>query len=95
MASPPARCTSEPAGGECPEVRFLARAADYEIALLVPSPAAHLRPSAEPLVRLRFWGGQVEVVLTLAEVAAFTADVRPLQAYLQDERTACPHHKRR
>jgi hypothetical protein len=94
MAPPPARCTSEPAGGECPEVRFLARAAEYEIALLVP-PAAHLRPPAEPLVRLRFRGGPVEVVLALAEVVAFTADVQQLQAYLQDERTACPPHKRR
>jgi hypothetical protein len=93
--APPARCTSEPAGGECPEVRFLARTAAYEIALLVPPPAAHLQPPAEPLVRLRFRGGQVEVVLALAEVVAFTADVQQLQGYLQDERTACPPHTRR
>ena len=72
----------------------MARAAAYEIALLVQPPACRLRPPVEPLVRLRFRGGQVEVVLTLAEVVAFTADVQQLRAYLQDERTDRPHQQR-
>jgi hypothetical protein len=78
---------SEPVRGEALEVRFLARTPDYEIALLVPPPACRLRPPAKPLVRLRFRGGQGEVVLTLAEVGAFTTDLQQLQAYLQHERT--------
>jgi hypothetical protein len=94
MACLPACCTSEPARGEALEVRFLARAADYEIALLVPPPACRCRPPAEPLVRLRFRGGEVEVGFTLAEAAAFTTGLRQLRAYLQDERTARPHHNR-
>ena len=71
--------TEEPARGERPEVRFLARAEGYEIVL----PGT---PPAEPLVRLRFEGGQVEVMLTLAEVAAFCTALQRLQAYLQHER---------
>jgi hypothetical protein len=75
--------TDQPTRGEPPEVRFLARAEGYEIVLLGP-------PLAKPLVRLRFAGGQVEVVLTLAEVATFSTALQRLQEYLQDARLDHP-----
>jgi hypothetical protein len=76
--------TDQPARGEPPEVRFLARAESYEILLLVP-------PSAKSLVRLRFAGGWVEVVLTLVEVATFSTALQRLQEYLHDARLDHPH----
>jgi hypothetical protein len=76
--------TDQPARGEPPEVRFLARAEGYEIVLLGP-------PSAQSLVRLRFASGQVKVVLTLAEVATFSTALQWLQEYLHDARLDHPH----
>jgi hypothetical protein len=72
-------------------VRFLARAEGYEIVLLGPPRASHPRPPAEPPVRLRFVGGQFEVMLTVAEVAAFSTALWRLQGYLQDARLGHPH----
>jgi len=65
----------------------LLRTHGYELALLVPPPAPPPGPPAEPLVRLRFRGAQVEVVLTLATLVALSADLKQLQEYLQIERT--------
>ena len=70
-----------------PELRYLLRTHGYELALLVPPPAPPPGPPAEPLVRLRFRGAQVEVVLTLATLVALSADLKQLQEYLQIERT--------
>jgi hypothetical protein len=74
-----------------PEVRYLARTHAYEIALIVLPPSPPPRPPAEPLVRLRFLGEQVEVVLTPAKLVALSADLKQLQEYLQIERTRRPH----
>jgi hypothetical protein len=76
--------TDQPARGEPPEVRYLARSEGYEIVLLRP-------PPAKPLVRPRFAGGQVEVVLTVAEVATFSTALQRLQEYLHDARLDHPH----
>ena len=75
-----------------PELRYLARTHAYELALLVPPPSPPPGPPAEPLVRLRFLGEQVEVVLTPATLVALSADLKQLQEYLQIERTRRPHH---
>jgi hypothetical protein len=83
--------TDEPARGEPPEVRFLVRAESYEIVLLGPSRASHPRPPAEPPVALCFAGGQAEVMLTVAGVAAFSTALQRLQEYLQDARPEPPH----
>jgi hypothetical protein len=69
----------------------LARTHAYEIALIVPPPSPPPKPPAEPLVRLRFLGEQVEVVLTPAKLVALSADLKQLQEYLQIERTRRPH----
>jgi hypothetical protein len=94
MASPPRRRKREPVRGEFPDVRYLVRADDYEIALIVPPPSSRARPPAEPLVRLRFQSAQVEVVLTPAELGTFSADLQQLQEYLQREGTRRPHRRR-
>jgi hypothetical protein len=91
MTPPPHDRPHKPARGEPPDVRFLARADGYEIALIVPPPAAPPRPPVEPLVRLRFPGEGVEVVLTLAELAALAADVRRLWEYLLREQARRSH----
>ena len=79
--------TDEPTQGEPLDVRFLTTAEGYEIVLLGP-------PLAEPLLRLRFEGEQVEVMLTLVEIAAFSSALQPLQAYLQHARLDHPHQQR-
>ena len=71
------------------EPRYLARTQAYELALLMPPPPPPCEPPAEPLVRLRFRGEQVEVMLTLATLVAFSADMKQLQEYLQSERICC------
>ncbi len=92
MAPPSKHRTREPVLGEPPEVRFLARADDYEIALLVPRSSTPWQPM-ELLVRLWFPGKQVEVVLTLAELAAFSTGLQRLEDYLQEERRPRPHQR--
>jgi hypothetical protein len=91
MTPPPPDPTHAPARAEPPDVRFLARAHSYELALIVPPPGAPPRPPVEPLVRLRFPGQGVEVVLTLAELAALATAVRRLWEYLLREQ-ARPSH---
>jgi hypothetical protein len=88
--SPPDRM-HEPARGEPPDVRFLAKRKGYEIALIVPPPAPPPQPPAEPRVRLRFRREGVEAVLTLAELAALWADMRRLWAYRRREQARRPH----
>jgi hypothetical protein len=90
MASPPERRTDEPARSESPDVRFLIRVGAYEVALIAPAPAP--APS-QPLVRLRFPGQPVEVVLTLAELDALADDLHRLQQYLRAEHRDHPHQE--
>jgi hypothetical protein len=73
-------------------LRYLARAHGYEIALIMPPPAPPPGPPVEPLVRLRFLGEQVEVVLTPAKLVALSVDLKQLLEYLQIERTRRSHH---
>jgi hypothetical protein len=94
MTPPPTYPKHAPAWGESPDLRFLARADGYEIALIVPPPAPPPQLSAEPRVRLRFPGEEVAVVLTLAELAALAADMRQLWAYLRHEQTRRPRQDR-
>jgi hypothetical protein len=47
----------------------------------------------DPLVRLWFPGKQVEVVLTLAELAAFSTGLQRLEDYLLEERRRRPHQR--
>ncbi len=49
-------------------------------------------PIGGPLARLRFRSEGVEVVLTLAEFAALSGDVRRLWEYLRREQARRPHH---
>ena len=89
MAPPPTHCEHKSAPGEPSDVRFLARSDGYELALMVPPPSQ----ASQPLVRLCFPGQPVEVVLTLAKLAAFSTHLQQLQDYLQTERARCPHQR--
>jgi hypothetical protein len=92
MTPPPTHRQSKPAGHQPPDVRFVARADDHELALIVPPPAPPPQRSAEPFVRLRFRSTRVEVVLTLAELATLSHSVETLWDYLRREQARRAHH---
>jgi hypothetical protein len=92
MTPPPKYRQSKPVGRQPPDVRFVARADDHEIALIVPPPTLAPQQSAEPFVRLRFISAHVEVVLTLAEVASLSHSVEQLWDYLRQEQARRAHH---
>jgi hypothetical protein len=87
MTPPPKYRQSKRVGRPPPDVRFMARAGDHEIAL-IPAP----QQSAEPFVRLRFRSTHVEVVLTLAEVATLSHSLEQMWDYLRQEQARRAHH---
>jgi hypothetical protein len=92
MTPPPPYRPHQPAGRQPPDVRFVARADDHELALIVPPPAPPPQQSAEPFVRLRFRSTHVEVVLTLAEVATLSHSVEQVWDDLRREQARRAHH---